>query len=346
MSQLRWLSILFGLVIFVIVFSRKARYQRNGDKLLFASIATALILLGIYPDWINGILRVFSFQRGHSSRIIGLLLGATFFIYILVFRLQGHVEALEHTISRLVNELAKQQYRQEGNLPQAPIAIIIPAYNEEENIGSVLAELPEMVLGNKVIAIVTVDGSTDQTEKVVRNHNVLVATHIINRGGGAALHVGYDLALESGAQIIVSLDADGQHVPGELERLITPILNHEADLVNGSRVLGTYEKDQQIRAFGVVVFNWLISVLTMQRITDCSNAYRAITAEALAEVRPRLRQRQFHSTELLLEVIKSGRRVKEVPITVRRRLSGESKKGPTVRYAIGFTYAIVSTWLR
>lgn len=349
MSELRWLSILFGITILIVIFSRKARAQRNADKILFVTIAFSLIALGIYPDWINGILRLFSFKPGNSNRIIGLLIGAMLLIYLLVFRLQGQVVSLEQTINRLVNELAKQEYRKESPSDQpsfAPICVIIPAYNEEENIGNVLQEVPKTVAGLEVAAIVVVDGGTDQTERVVRDRNISVATHIINRGGGAALHVGYDLALESGAQIVVSLDADGQHVPGEMERLVKPILDGEADMVNGSRVLGTYEKDEYVRALGVVLFNWLVSLLTMKRITDCSNAYRAISAEALAEVRPRLKQRQFHSTELLIEVLKSGKRVKEVPITIKRRMGGESKKGPTLRYALGFTYAIFSTWLR
>ena len=349
MSELRWLSIIFGITILLFTFGYRHQRQRNSDRVLFFMIAFLLILLGIYPNWINGILRTFSFEQGNSGRIIGLLLGAMLMIYLMVFRLQSQITAQEYTISRLVNELAKYEYRKEKQTeqrPLAPVCVVIPAYNEENNIRQVLTQIPNMIGGLDVSAIVMVDGGTDQTEQVVRDFDTNVATHIINRGGGAALHAGYDLALDAGAQVIVSMDADGQHVPGQMERLVLPILRGDADMVNGSRVLGVYEKDQFVRAMGVVLFNWLVSILTVQRITDCSNGYRAISSDALAEVRPKLRQRQYHSSELLIEVIKTGRRVIEVPITIKRRASGESKKGPTLRYAFGFVYAIISTWLR
>jgi hypothetical protein len=108
--------------------------------------------------------------------------------------------------------------------------------------------------------------------------------------------------------------------------------------------LGHYEKDNQLRAVGVVVFNWLISVLMMQRITDSSNAFRALRTSAYSKLD--LRQTQFHSAELLIEALKKDLRVIEIPITIRPRLSGESKKGPSVKYAWGFTKAILGTWLR
>ena len=345
MSELRWLSIIFSLIIIGFVLTRSR--QRNLDRVLYTLIAAVLFSLGLAPDWLNGLLEFFSFTPGDNGRIIGLLLLSTFLLYILLFRQQGEIVRLEDTLNRMVNALAKQQYRKEMNTDNyKDVFVVIPAYNEEENIGVVLNKIPSNVGDLSVGAIVVVDGGTDNTEDVVRKHGVNVATHVINRGGGAALHSGYDLALESGARYVVTLDADGQHQPEELLTVLQPLIDGKADLVNGSRVLGVYEKDQMVRAAGVVFFNLLISFLTMQRITDCSNAYRGITAEKLAEVRPRLKQRQFHSTELLLEVIKSGGRVVEVPITIKRRLSGESKKGPTFKYAFGFTRAIITTWLR
>jgi glycosyltransferase involved in cell wall biosynthesis len=158
------------------------------------------------------------------------------------------------------------------------------------------------------------------------------------------LRAGFDLAAEAGADVVVTLDADGQHDPAEMSRLVEPVIDGRADLVIGSRVLGAYEKDSHVRAAGVVVFNWMVSALTLRRITDCSNGFRAIRVPALARLD--LRQRQFHTSELLLEAIKKGLRVIEVPVTIRTRAGGVSKKGPTLKYAIGFTRAILGTWLR
>jgi hypothetical protein len=142
----------------------------------------------------------------------------------------------------------------------------------------------------------------------------------------------------------VTLDADGQHVPEELQRLVRPVVEGRADLVIGSRVLGQYERDSYVRAHGVVLFNWLCSLLMMRRITDCSNGFRAIRASSLQRLD--LRQVQFHTSEMLIEAIKKNLRVLEVPVTVRRRLAGVSKKGSNFRYALGFARVMIGTWLR
>lgn len=261
----------------------------------------------------------------------------------------GQTNATERNLSNLVQALAKSQFQQEYQQQNSKdistsIQVIIPAYNEAENITAVLQRIPKRVLGHNVGVIVIVDGATDETENIVRELNIPVVVHCINRGGGAALKVGYEIALKQGAEIIVTLDADGQHTPEEIPNLVKPIIEGEADLVNGSRVLGNYEKDSEIRAAGVVLFNWLVSLLTLTRITDCSNAFRAVRASELKRLE--LRQDQYHASELLMDALKKGLRVKEVPITIKRRLAGESKKPPSLRYGWGFTKAIFKTWLR
>ena len=166
----------------------------------------------------------------------------------------------------------------------------------------------------------------------------------INRGGGAALRAGYEIAMNYGAQIVVTLDADGQHVPAEIPLLVEPILKGEADFVNGSRVLGTFEKESAIRSLGVVVFNRLVSALMAQPITDCSNAFRAIRVEVIKKLS--LEQDQFHTSEFLIDAIKKGARVVEVGITIRKRQSGTTKKPMSLVYGWGFFKAILNSWLR
>ena len=132
--------------------------------------------------------------------------------------------------------------------------MVIPAYNEADNIQIVLSNMPATVCGKKTQAIVVVDGGSDGTEQVVRSLGFPVIVNPINRGGGAALRVGYQAAIDRKADIVVTLDADGQHLPEEMERLVEPILNNQADFVNGSRVLGSFERENAIRSMGVVVF--------------------------------------------------------------------------------------------
>jgi hypothetical protein len=320
------------------------RRMRNGDWLLASGLALGLLLLGIHPDALDALLAFFSFEEGGGQRILGLLVFSNLLLYLLHYAALSRASRVELLADRLVRELAKREFRRRHAPAEAGVYVIIPAYNEAENIGAVLERVPAEVCGLKTKTIVVVDGATDGTEEVVEELNHHAISYTVNRGGGSALRAGYEVALEDEAEIIVTLDADGQHLPEEIPRLVEPIVSGEADLVNGSRVLGRYERDSAVRSAGVVLFNWMISLLALRRITDCSNAFRAIRASELGKLR--LRQSQFHTSELLLEAIKKGLRVVEVPITVKRRASGESKKPPSFRYGWGFTKAIVSTWLR
>lgn len=349
MIYLRFIGVAISvLVLFYIwIFRYRSNKFRNSDKLIVSCLAFALIILGIDPDALNFLLELFSFSKGGGNRILGLLVFSNFLVYILLFFSLSRNRSTEQVLDNLVRELAKKEFRRdnkEKGSNDAQVYIVIPAYNEADNIAKVLKFIPDNVFGLKTKTIVVVDGSTDRTEEVVQDLDKQTISHIINRGGGSALKVGYQVALEDGAEYVVTLDADGQHMPEEIPKILKPIIDGEADLVNGSRILGHYEKDNQIRSLGVLVFNWLISILMMKRITDASNSFRAIRMSEYHKLD--LRQRQYHSSELLIESLKKGLRVLEIPITIRKRLSGESKKGTNFSYALGFARAILSTWLR
>src|SRR5436305_3776690 len=114
--------------------------------------------------------------------------------------------------------------------------------------------------GLRVVPIVIDDGCTDATSDEARKAGALVARLPIRRGGGLALRVGYELALRLGAEVIVSIDADGQHVPDEMPSLVRPIVAGDADLVNGSRLLGEFESERAIRHIGVHFFSWVVTI--------------------------------------------------------------------------------------
>jgi len=224
------------------------------------------------------------------------------------------------------------------------ISIVIPAYNEAENIGHVLELMPKEVCGVETEVLVVDDGSRDGTGDVAAEYGAPVARHVTNRGGGAALRTGYRLMVESGALIVVTLDADGQHLPSEMPRLVEPVLSGEVDVAHGSRVLGHADRNHFARELGIVFFNRLVSFITRTHVTDCSNGYRAVRTTVLPQLV--LRQEQFHTSEFMIEAIKRGIPAKEVPITVEQRLHGHSKKPAVMRYGLGFANAIVRTWLR
>jgi glycosyltransferase involved in cell wall biosynthesis len=188
------------------------------------------------------------------------------------------------------------------------------------------------------------DGSTDGTDAAALAEGAPVVKHVVNRGQGDALRTGFKIAILEGADIAINLDADGQYKPEEMELLMQPILDDEADYVHGSRFLGYYEEAGSVRHVGVVFFSKLMSILTRTKITDCTNGFRAIRGSMLHKLD--LREESFSANELILEGLRNKLRFKEVPVTMLRRAEGETKKPPKLRYPLGVFRVIIQTWLR
>ena len=195
----------------------------------------------------------------------------------------------------------------------APVAVVIPAYNEEPTVGAVIGEVPEMTGGLRSEVIVVVDGARDQTAEQARGAGALVCDVPVNRGQGAALRLGYWLARARGAQVIATVDADGQYDPRELERVVEPVLSGSADFVSGSRRLGNELTTDRVRHLGVIVFGALISALVRSRVTDPACGIRAMRAEVTAAVT--LEQPQYQASELMISAALHGYRLAEVPTT-------------------------------
>jgi glycosyltransferase involved in cell wall biosynthesis len=224
------------------------------------------------------------------------------------------------------------------------LAIVIAAYNEEGAIGPVVDALPKTAAGLTTAVIVVSDGSMDGTVKEADAAGALVCDVPVNRGQGAALRLGYRLAREGGAQYIVTTDADGQYNPAEIESLVMPILDGDADFVTGSRTMGSEETKDPVRKLGVRVFALVISGLTGQHISDTTFGLRAMRSEVTGAVQ--LEQPQYQAAELLIGVITHGYQVVERPATIHKRTVGKSKKGNNALYGLKFAGVIGSTWWR
>ena len=343
------LRIFGGVVALLLAAFVVARYRnrklRRGELFGALIVVAGLLVAALTPDVYDVILSPLGFDPGGERRIVGLLVLSNLLTLALVFRSFSREDQLTDELGELVDYMALRRWEREEQSPAfGTCAVVLPAYNEADNLPSVLNELPERVMDLPVVPIVVADGSTDDTEATARQLGAIVIRRDLRRGSGAAVRLGYQVALRSGAHVVVTLDADGQHDPNEMERLVGPILRDEADMVQGSRVLGNFEVESKARKHGVVFFSKLLSFLGRTKISDPSNGYRAVTAEAL--MRLDLRQDQFYVSEMILEAARAGVRVTEVPITVRRRASGTTKKPTTFRYAWGFSKAIVRTWLR
>lgn len=319
----------------------------NGDLLLRLLVfVLPLLVVSLEPAVFGWVLDQFSFRAGGGRRILGAAVAAVAVLYAFSWLLATREEQTRRDLTRLIENLALEQFRATAKLERFTdaIAIVIPAYNEAENITSVLATLPEEISGHHTAPIVVDDGSSDDTVERARAAGVVAVQLPLNRGQGAALRCGYRLALATGANVVVTMDADGQHQASELPLLVDPILEGKVDVVHGSRVLGDADPTHPTRKVGITVFSWLLSVLTSSRITDPSCGYRAIRTEALRLLL--FHQDQFHTAEFLIEASKRKLRILEVPITVTSRLSGTSKKPPHFRYGLGFANALLRVWLR
>ncbi len=244
-----------------------------------------------------------------------------------------------------VREDALRAFREEAPERRlAPVVAVIAALDEAESIGTVLSEIPRRACGLDVDVLVVDDGSTDGTSRIAREAGVHVVRLERNLGHGVALRVGYRVARDFGAKYIVTLDADGQWNPAELERVLEPLAGGEADFVIGSRVLGGAETDDRFRHAGVYVFAALVRLLTGVKVTDTSSGFRAMKVEVPATVRQE--QVQYQTSELLIGAIAQGYRIAERPIVMRKRFAGESKKGHNLIYGFRYCRVILTTWLR
>jgi len=186
--------------------------------------------------------------------------------------------------------------------------IVIPAYNEEENIAKVILQTKKYV--DKVI--VCDDGSTDMTYEIAKALGVEVVRHEQNKGYGAALATLFNKAREEKADIMITLDGDGQHNPNDIPKLIKPIADGEADIVIGSRFL---EKGQEnmpkYRKVGVAIITKLTGAVSYKEVSDAQSGYRAYNKRAIELIKP-AETGMGASTEILIKAHEHGLKIKEV----------------------------------
>jgi hypothetical protein len=244
-----------------------------------------------------------------------------------------------------VDERAIDEFTErEGRPAFAPVLVVIAAYNEEDGIGGVLDNLPRTCLDLPVDVLVVVDGCSDDTAAQAIKHGAYTCIAPENRGQGAALRLGYQLAAFGGAQYVITTDADGQYDNSEMPLLLGPLVAGTHDFVTGSRRLGVAPSDDRVRWLGVRVYAAMASFLTMQKITDTSFGFRGMRTELACSVP--LRQPQYQASELLLGALAGGARLLEQPMTMRIRSAGTTKKGNNFVYGVRYGSVMTWTWLR
>ena len=346
-SLLRIAGLVLGAVLATLAIGRLRR-GGSGSRLpptILLLVGLGLLAVALVPDFVRPIQNVLGLEGEPLGRLVTVLVVSVAIGYLLLFYALARADRANQRVSRLVRALSAAQLETaRADVRLGGTLVCIPAFDEAENLPVVIREVPPAVAGMATHVLVIDDGSRDSTAQVARGLGVRVVSHPVNSGQGAALQTGYLIAERLGVDVVVTLDADGQHDPAEMDRLVQPIADGAADFVVGSRRMGAGQSESRTRDAGITLYTRLINLLGGTQVTDIANGYRAIRASRLSEIV--FTEDQFHNPELLLGAARAGLRVTDVPVTIRRRASGLSKKGTNLRYGLGFLRVIVKTWLR
>jgi len=210
--------------------------------------------------------------------------------------------------------------------------VFIPAWNEADSVAAVIAGVRERLPGADVLVVD--DGSTDETPARAAEAGAAVASLPFNQGLGAALQTGYLYALREGYDLCAHLDADGQHPPAEVAKLLAEVSADRADLVIGSRyreraggqadeVVGDDYKPTLSRRIGTNLFRFFLTLATRQRFTDTTSGMRAANRRVM-ELFSESYSPDFAEIESLQLAVRQGLRVEEVPVRMLERAGGSS----------------------
>ena len=199
--------------------------------------------------------------------------------------------------------------------------IIVPAYNEEKNLVSLMNEIREVPGFDYVIIN---DGSTDNTSAICKENNYNAIDLPINLGIGAAVQTGYLYALRNDYDIAVQLDGDGQHDPRFLYELIQPLEEGKADFVIGSRFLQKEGfQSTSTRKMGISILSALILLLTGDKFHDTTSGFRAVSKPVI-KLFANNYLKDFPEPHSIIVAIKSGFKLLEIPVHMRERMNGNS----------------------
>lgn len=223
MSNLRIIGLTVGILGFLITFLifRGTKWKRS-NFILFSLFNVSLIIIAINPNVVNFVRDGFFLREQQYGRLIALLIVSNIFLLFLCFYTKAKLENIWLQFDKLVKELGYADFRNRFDLKKqiAPIMVLIPALNEAENLRELLPRIPKRIKERNVGILVIDDGSVDETSIVAsKTVGVYVVRNPINRGGGAALRLGYAVLKGSDTDVCVTMDADGQHRPEDMEDL-------------------------------------------------------------------------------------------------------------------------------
>jgi glycosyltransferase involved in cell wall biosynthesis len=208
------------------------------------------------------------------------------------------------------------------------VLILIPAYNEEKKIFSTVTKVKNVGSKRKWAILVVDDGSKDLTAELAKKAGAEVVSHPFNMGYGVALQTGYKYALTNNFEAVIQIDADGQHDPKYLPKMLGLLKTKKADLVIGSRFkkrLGY--KAPLTRRIGMIFFSLIVLLVTKKKITDPTSGYQAINGRLLPFLTSDFFPCDFPDADLIIMLYFAGYKVIETPMKMYQNEEGKSMHG-------------------
>ena len=216
------------------------------------------------------------------------------------------------------------------NPSEKRVSLLIPAYNEEARIASVIRGVKERYPSLEVVVID--DGSRDETRKRAIEAGARVISHPYNLGYGVALQTGYKYALRQGCEALVQMDGDGQHDPSSIRMLLDTIDRGTADLAIGSRFLNAGESDPNhtpyraslMRRCGMCLFGTIASFIIKQKVTDPTSGFQAMNRRVLEWVSSDRFPWDYPDADVIIMLHRAGFRIQEVPVLMYENVDKKS----------------------
>lgn len=232
--------------------------------------------------------------------------------------------------------------------PEPKILVMIPAYNEQENIARVIKCIHEYV--PKADVIVIDDGSIDATKAMAESAGAQVVSLPFNMGYGVACQTGFKYAFRNGYDYLVQMDGDGQHEPKCITEMLAAVQNPDVDIVLGSRWLGLVEyKGPMMRKFGKFFFGYLASKITRHNVTDPTTGFQALSRPVILFYCTDVYPVDYPDADVIIMLDRAGFKVKEVPVIMYLNQTGQSMHAGILRplyYGIKMLMSITMTLLR
>lgn len=310
--------------VVLIILLTKIRFSgRIGNQFFIIMMIfwSGVFAISLNPRILDSVLNNTGLVNRSQFLLISSILIILYLLLIQVLRNKG----LSSRIYNVIRETALSNFKQVlDQVPSIDVLIIIAAKNESKTIGKVLEKIKSLELDCSYRILVVNDGSTDDTALISENHKALLISHGTNLGVGAAIKTGFLASKFLKPKIVINIDADDQHDPNDIPKIISKIQDENYDLVYASRFLQQTDYEQSVtRKIGNKFYTNLVNKMTKLQLTDVTSGYRGVRFEKLNSILF-LSESNF-AIELALRAAKNNLKVVEIPTKTSIREHGKSQ---------------------